>query len=382
MLRMVALIPQVLLVALIAYNLLVALPGWRSPAMATSGDRRRRFRIVIPAHDEEAVIGKVLSDLGEQDYPLDSVDSWVLADRCTDRTVEVVGTRASVAERSDGPDGKGAALTWYLRNHPLGQDETLVVIDADNRLPANLLARMADEFDGGAEAVQAYLDVANPDGSLLATASAISYWASNRMVQLARHNLGWPADLGGTGMAVTAVALEAAGGFGDSLTEDQDLGIRLFLAGHPVRWMHDVRVADEKPSSLTVAVRQRARWASGKTGVRRRLLVDLLRTRSLAGWDLALRLAQPSRTFVALLSAILAVVTVLLSTDYLLSWQLWSSAALVQLAAPLPFLMRDGTPARYLWRYPLLVVFGFIYLPVRVLGRLTGGWYHTPHEGG
>ena len=183
-------------------------------------------------------------------------------------------------------------------------------------------------------------------------------------------------------MAVTAVALEAAGGFGDSLTEDQDLGIRLFLAGHPVRWMHDVRVADEKPSSLTVAVRQRARWASGKTGVRRRLLVDLLRTRSLAGWDLALRLAQPSRTFVALLSAILAVVAVLLSTDYLLSWQLWSSAALVQLAAPLPFLMRDGTPARYLWRYPLLVVFGFIYLPVRVLGRLTGGWYHTPHEGG
>jgi hypothetical protein len=27
-------------------------------------------------------------------------------------------------------------------------------------------------------------------------------------------------------------------------------------------------------------------------------------------------------------------------------------------------------------------VFGIIYLPVRVLGRLADGWYHTPHEGG
>lgn len=182
-------------------------------------------------------------------------------------------------------------------------------------------------------------------------------------------------------MAVTAGALEAVGGFGDSITEDQDLGARLLLAGFPVGWLHNVRIADEKPSSLGVAVRQRARWASGKTGVRRRLFLRLLRLRSPAGFDLALRLVQPSRTFIALLSAILAVVAYLLPTDYLFSWQLWLTLALIQFAAPIPFLIRERVGARYLWRYPLLAVFGVIYLPVRVLGRLTRGWYHTPHEG-
>lgn len=381
MLRFVALAPQVLLIALVGYNLLVASWGWKAPSLAPQGDRRRRFRVVIPAHNEEAVIEHLLSDLEEQDYPPGSYDVWVLADRCTDDTVAIVRSRASIADRADGPDGKGAALAWYLKAHPLRADETLVVLDADNRVPADLLARMADELDGGTAAVQAYLDVANPDASLLATASAVSYWASNRMVQLARHNLRWPVDLGGTGMAVTAGALEAVGGFGDSITEDQDLGARLLLAGFPVGWLHNVRIADEKPSSLGVAVRQRARWASGKTGVRRRLFLRLLRLRSPAGFDLALRLVQPSRTFIALLSAILAVVAYLLPTDYLFSSQLWLTLALIQFAAPIPFLIRERVGARYLWRYPLLAVFGVIYLPVRVLGRLTRGWYHTPHEG-
>jgi hypothetical protein len=93
-------------------------------------------------------------------------------------------------------------------------------------------------------------------------------------------------------------------------------------------------------------------------------------------------MVQPSRTFVALLSGILAGLSALFSTDLLFSWQLWLTVALLQFAAPVPFLMRDGVGARYLWRYPLLIVFGIIYLPVRVLGRVTKGWYHTPHEGG
>lgn len=382
MLRIVALAPQVLLIALIAYNLLIAMWGWSNPAVRPSGARRRRFRVVIPAHDEEAVIGNALADLADQDYPAGLVDAWVLADRCTDRTAEVARDRVSVIERVEGPDGKAAALSWYLDKHPLRADEILVVVDADNRLPADLLARLADEFDDGAGAAQVYLDVSNPDASLLASASAVSYWASNRMVQLARHNLGWTADLGGTGMALTAGALAASGGIGTSTTEDQDLCARLLIADTPVRWIHDVRIADEKPSSLGVAVRQRARWTSGKSGVRRQLLADLLRLRSAAGLDLAIRLTQPSRTFVALLTGMLAVVAALVGGDYLFSWQVWVTVALLQFVAPLPFLIRDGVGVRYLWRYPLLAVFGLIYLPVRLLGRLTEGWYHTPHEGG
>ena len=284
-----------------------------------------------------------------------------------------------MAERTEGPPGKGAALAWYLDLHPLDPEEALVVFDADNRLGPEVLGRIADELDAGHKAVQCYLDVANPDGSLIAEASALSYWAANRMVQLARSNLGWSADLGGTGMALTADLLERVGGFGNSLTEDQELGARIVLAGERVEWLHDVRIRDEKPESIAVTVRQRARWMSGKRATRRAYLGDLVRSGKPAALDQALRLVQPGRMFVALVSGVLTVLAVFTGPSWLIPWQVWGVATAIQVLEPIPFLARDGVPARRLVRYPLLIVLAALWLPIRLLSQRVGGWYHTPH---
>lgn len=377
---------QVALLVLPAYNLLTALPGWRH-AHSKAAHPRRHLRVVVPAHNEELAFPGLLSGIIGQDYPADLVSVWVIADRCTDRTAEIareLGVRAS--ERNEGPDGKGAALAWYLERHPLQDGEALVVLDADNRVPPDLLSRFAAELGAGHQALQAYLDVTNPDESWLATASALQYWAANRMVQLARTNLGWTADLGGTGMCLTKESIEAVGGFGRSETEDQELTARLLLAGISVRWLHDVRVRDEKPAELAVAVKQRARWARGRREVARkyagRLLRQGLRHRSAAHVDLAIRLVQPGRTFLAVISGLLALLAYSTRWRGFLPWQVWAGAAAVQVAAPLPFLMRERVPARYLWRYPLLAVFGLVWVPARFVARRLTGWYHTPHKGG
>ncbi|MGI8518445.1 MAG: glycosyltransferase family 2 protein [Acidimicrobiia bacterium] len=374
MLRALLLILELALLALIVYNLAVALFGWKNPTPARPGTERSRFVVVIPAHNEERVIALPINDLTEQLRSGDEL--WVLADRCTDATAAVARRNgAEVAERSTGPDGKGAALGWFLNEHPLAPDQALVVVDADNHLQAQLLGRFAAELAAGHSVLQAFLDVTNPDQSPVATASALSYWASNRMVQLARTNLGWPADLGGTGMCITATALQAAGGFGDSLVEDQDLGIRCFLAGYPVRWLHDVRIGDEKPAKAAVAMRQRSRWISGRRTLARQWLGKLLARGRPPAFDLALRLVQPSRIGVAMLSALAAVASALGAP--LFPWPLWAAVAFGQLVIPIPFLLRDGVPARYLSRYPLLVLLPVLKLAGRF--RRNREWYHTPH---
>jgi cellulose synthase/poly-beta-1,6-N-acetylglucosamine synthase-like glycosyltransferase len=385
MLRVLAQALQAGLLGLVAYNALTSLWGWRVPPPASPGARRRHFRVVVPAHDEEAVIGHLLADLAAQDYDPGLVSKWVIADRCRDRTAEVARRWAQVAERHEGPEGKGAALGWYLERHPLQPEEALMVIDADNRVPAGFLARMSDELDAGHQVLQAYLDVANPDESWVATASALSYWASNRMVQLARRNLGWSSDLGGTGMCLTPQAVAAAGGFGGSLAEDQELTARLVVQGIPAVWLHDLRIGDEKPTRPGVAVRQRARWKVGWRRVARRYLIPLLRAgvrrRSPSALDLAVRVVQPSRTWMALSSAFLAMLAPAFA-GWLLPWPVWAGATLLQVVLPLPFLAREGVPARYLVRYPLLAVLAVLWLPVRVLSaRAKAGWYHTPHGG-
>lgn len=385
MLRVLAWGAQVALLALAGYEALVSCWGWKDRATAPRGAGRNRLRVVIPAHNEEAVIAGVLEDLAAQDYA-GPVEVWVIADRCSDSTATLARSSARVVEREEGPDGKGAALGWYLEQHPLSADEALVVLDADNRVSQHFLSRLSDELAAGHQALQAYLDVANPDDSFLATASALTYWSGNRMVQHSRTRLGWSADLGGTGMCVTAGALEAAGGFGASLTEDRDLAARLGLAGIRVVWLHDVRIRDEKPPSLGAAMGQRARWVAGKRAATKNYLGPLLRAglrqRDPALLDQAVRLIQPGRSFVALVSGALTVAAAVTRTDWLLPWPVLAAATGVQLALPVGFLLRDRVPLRYLARYPLVALLAGLWLPIRLLSRLTGRrWYHTTHRG-
>lgn len=378
MLRLAFQTAQAYLVGLIFYNAMTALWGWRDRERASPGDRQRRLRVVIPAHNEERVLGRILADLARCHYTNKEV--WVLADRCEDGTADLARSlEAMVAERTVGPDGKGAALSWYLSEHPLEPDEAIVVFDADNRIEATTLTRIADEMDAGHEVVQCYLDVVEARGSLVAEASALSYWASNRMVQLARSNLGWSADLGGTGMALTHSALEAVGGFSPNITEDQELAVRLVLAGRRVEWLHDVRVRDQKPTSMSVTVRQRARWMAGKRATRRTFLISLLKTGQAAAIDQGIRLIQPGRMFVALVSGGLTVVSALGAT-WLFPWHFWASMTAVQVLEPLPFLAKDGVPPRLLLKYPILAILGALWIPIRLASSRVSGWYHTPHQ--
>jgi cellulose synthase/poly-beta-1,6-N-acetylglucosamine synthase-like glycosyltransferase len=373
---------QWLLLGLIAYNLVTALWGWRNPPRDPSVSRSRRL-VVVPAHDEEAVVARVVADLLASVYPRDRMAVWVVADRCTDGTVAAAAAAgARVAERASAEGGKGAALAWSLDTHPLQPDEALVVFDADNRVPADLLARFADALDIGAAAVQAYVDTTRPGDSWVTLASALSYWAGNRMVQLARHNLGWSADLAGTGMCLTGAAVHAAGGFTDSLVEDRDLSVRLALAGIGVHWLHDVRVGDEKPRAAATVVRQRARWAAGNRSVARRHLGALLgRGLRLRRWrhiDQALRLVQPSRSFVAVASVAGGAAGGRSRSGCRRS--MWFGLP-AQFLMPVPFLIRDRVPGRWVMRYPLLAGLAVLWVPVQIVSRHIGGWVRTPHRG-
>ena len=142
-----------------AYFLIVSGWAWRVPPAAPHGPRDRRFVVVVPAHNEGHVLEPLLVALDEQKYPPDRFGVWVIADRCTDDTAAIADRHANVAAREEGPAGKGAALNWFLMQHPLQIDEALVVLDADNRVPPDLLAAYADELDDGHSVLQAYLDV-------------------------------------------------------------------------------------------------------------------------------------------------------------------------------------------------------------------------------
>ena len=69
--------------------------------------------MLVPAHDEEAVLGATLDSLADQIRPPDRV--LVVADNCTDATVEVArGRGVDVVETVGNVEKKAGALNQQL----------------------------------------------------------------------------------------------------------------------------------------------------------------------------------------------------------------------------------------------------------------------------
>ena len=118
LLLVILLIAQVAILLPSLYLLFLTVVGLlyrpaRRPQLAPSS----RFAILIPAHNEELLLPRLLQSLQELEYPREMFNVYVVADNCSDGTAEVtLECGATVLERQD-PDllGKGYALRWLLQ---------------------------------------------------------------------------------------------------------------------------------------------------------------------------------------------------------------------------------------------------------------------------
>ena len=156
--------------------------------------KNQKFMAIIPAHNEEAVVGNLIESLQNQDYDKNLYDIYVIADNCTDRTA-LIARRAGaiVYERYDETKKtKGYALDWFLQqkikeNAPY---DAICVFDADNIVDKNFLKAMNKKLCQGEDVVQGYKDIKNPTDSWISAGYAIFYWTMHRFYHLARYNVG------------------------------------------------------------------------------------------------------------------------------------------------------------------------------------------------
>ena len=233
----------------------------------------KRFLVLVPAHNEEAVIGDIIDNLSHMEYPRELYDFYILADNCTDRTADVARSMgANVLEFTkdspDAPTGKPIALQKALNAIGNYQDryDLIMFFDADNLVDPNMFLEVNSQYldaGGKADIIQCYLGAKNRKGAV-ALFYYMSYTITNRFFQFAKSRMGLNSVIGGTGFAVSAQYLHSRGGWtAMSLTEDFELQIEATCEGRKILWNNNVRVYDEKPTAFRASFRQRTRWAQG-----------------------------------------------------------------------------------------------------------------------
>ena len=118
-LTVISIILQLIVLPIGIYYVAVGFAGFlpeRRSAKAAANEKYTRFAVIVPAHNEEGVIGKLVQSLKKQDYPDTEYEIFVIADNCTDGTADAARKAgASVLERTDAQRrGKGYAMEWFF----------------------------------------------------------------------------------------------------------------------------------------------------------------------------------------------------------------------------------------------------------------------------
>jgi cellulose synthase/poly-beta-1,6-N-acetylglucosamine synthase-like glycosyltransferase len=402
--RLLELLDLVLLVAataaalpglvLLIQCLAALLPARRRPDAAEAQKARPRPSVVVlvPAHDEALGIAATVRALLPELDAAAGDRLLVIADNCADDTAALArAAGATVLERADpARRGKGFAIQFAVEALAAAPPEVVVLLDADCRISAGGVARLARLARLTGRPIQAeYLLTAPRPPTPVAVIGALAVLVRNRARPRGMHRLGLPCQLTGSGMAFAWDVLRAAPPTGAHLVEDLVMGIELALLGRPPLLCPAVEVKSELPASDGAARKQRRRWEHGQLGTLLRhgprlLLAGLCRLRpSLVALGVDLMVPPLALLVMAQLAiAALAAAALLAGASALPVGVAAAGLAAVAAAVLLAWgrFARGTLPLRQLLHAPLYLAWKVpLYLPL-LAGRRQARWERTERQ--
>lgn len=276
------------LTALIALMSLVAVAAglWhhlvvrRRRRVATlNAEQLPSYTILVPAYQEEEVIGDLVRCLAKLDYPTDRLEVLLLLERRDTATQQAIHTAAPpphmrIVQLPPGtPQTKPRSCNAGLL---LARGELLVIFDAEDRPERDQLRRAAEMFITHGDdlaCVQATLLQANGPTNLFTRCNALEYALRYRLTVPGLSAMGAAFPLGGTSNHFRTRILRELGGWDAwNVSEDADLGMRCRALGYRTEVV-DTITHGEAPDNFRSWLGQHTRWHKGY------LLTALVHTR-------------------------------------------------------------------------------------------------------
>ena len=365
--------------------------------------------ILIPARNEEKVIGRLLQRMTELTYPKDKLQIIVVDDASTDNTGIIAEQYSNTQNyikiiqrsRKEGGRGKGSALNAGFKQ---ATGEIILCFDADYYPQRDIVEKLTEEFaDPRVGVVQGRITVLNESQNTVTRLVTLERIGGYRVDQQARDSLGLITQFGGTVGGIRRSLLERLGGWDESiLAEDTDLTFRAYLAGYKVCYVKEAECYEEAVESWQDYWKQRYRWAKGHMQCAFKHSKRVLKSNSLGfreKLDGLLLLNVYFMPVLVLCSWIIGALLLFLKSPQWLSmvWTIMPIFLYSFVGNFAPFFevgigaYLDGR-TRAQWLLPLLI-FTFLYnIPIctkalldlaisKIFGRNCNHWTKTPHSG-
>ena len=239
-------------------------------AKSLSRYKERRFLILYPAYNEDAVILNSIDKFLYQKYPKNKYQLVVISDHMKDETNEQLRTfpitvLTPVFEKSSKAKAMQHAIQTVEDGGKTieGDFDNIVVLDADNVVQEDFLHNLNILCNAGYDAIQCHRCAKNSNNDV-AMLDGASEEINNTIFRKAHNRLGLSSALIGSGMCFdyelfkkNVFQLSTAG-------EDREMEALLLRQGIFIKYAAEIHVFDEKVSNKDNFQRQRMRWMTAQ----------------------------------------------------------------------------------------------------------------------
>lgn len=227
------------------------------------------YSILTPLYREKEVLPVLVESIRRLDYPKVKLDVLILLEEDDEETVQAaramnLPSHFRIIVVPDGnPKGKPKALNYGLLH---ARGEYVVIYDAEDTPDVQQLKHAVVIFEKTDESlccIQGKLNYYNRDQNLLTQWFTIEYSMWFDLLLPGLNATDAPIPLGGTSNHFRVRQLQELGAWDPyNVTEDADLGVRLYKAGYSTAVM-DSTTYEEANSEFFNWINQRSRWVKG-----------------------------------------------------------------------------------------------------------------------
>jgi cellulose synthase/poly-beta-1,6-N-acetylglucosamine synthase-like glycosyltransferase len=344
-------------------------------------DKRHRFLVLFPAYAEDAVIVHSIKTFLQQDYPKELYQIVTISDHQKETTVqELQSLPITTLVATYDNSSKAKALILAINSVKETYD-TVVIMDADNLAPTNLLTELNKMRAAGKRAIQVHRKGITSE-SQVSILDGVSEEINNGIFRKGHQVLGLSSALTGSGMAFEYEWFRNNITKASSAGEDKELEAMLLKQRIPVAYSDRLYVLDKKTEKQEAISNQRKRWIASQFHLVFHSLPDLAKaifTLNLSYADKILQWMLPPRLIqIGLIFGLTFIMLILGGSDVYTKWLILCAAQIAAMLLPMPSQFWSKKLFSALIHIPRLAITMFINL--FHLKGASKNFSHTKHD--
>lgn len=238
----------------------------------TGGEKcSTKILVIIPAHNEETLIRRTIMAIKNSRYPDKLRDIVLLADRCTDNTVNIAREENIVVYENlrNINCTKSGILKAFFEQHIniINRYDYVCFIDGDTLVNEYFFVVADREFKKGHKIVQGKVNVINTTKNFVSGFMAIYQSIINIFFFEYQNCNNHSVLIAGKGMFISPSVFNYITWNEKSLIEDVDFSFQAACLDIPIFYCDKIKVASIQPYTLQDMWNQQRRWLSGQNQI-------------------------------------------------------------------------------------------------------------------